>query len=263
MKKLFLLSLVSLNALAWGPTGHRVVGEVAEKNLDPKILQKAKDMLGGQGLARVSTWSDEIRSEPDKYSYTFNWHYTDWADEQVEHDESHSSGQLLTAIRNQLKVLRDAAAPAESKVFALKFVIHLIGDLHQPLHVGNGTDLGGNGCKVLFHNEPTNLHAAWDEDLINYTKLSYTEIAQFISQGKKQSDIEAFKKGDLVDWALESKTLRMQIYPANTKAYCVPNPAPADLPKLSYDYSYKFVPVIEQRLYQAGIRLAQILEQNL
>lgn len=263
MKSFLLLSLVSLNALAWGPTGHRVVGEVAEKNLDPKVLVKARAILGGLSLSKVANWPDEIKSEPEKFSYTFNWHYTDWADDAHDHDEQTSSGQLLTSINNQLKILKDPASPAESKAFALKFVIHLIGDLHQPLHVGNGVDQGGNMCKVIFHGNATNLHALWDEGMIDFTKLSFTEMASFVAQGRSRENVLHWKTGTVVDWASESKVLRTQLYPANTKAYCQATVAPEEMPKLSYEYSYKFVPVVEQRLYQAGLRLAVILNQNL
>jgi S1/P1 Nuclease len=263
MRSFFLLSLLSFNAFAWGPTGHRVVGAVAEKNLDPKVLVKAREILGGSSLSRVANYPDEIRSEPEKFSYTFNWHYTDWADEAHDHDETSSSGILLTSLKNQLKILKDPASPAESKTFALKFVVHLIGDLHQPLHVGNGLDQGGNLCKVTFHGTPTNLHALWDEGLIDYTKLSFTEMASFVAQGRSRNDVLQWKTGDVLDWAQESKTLRMQIYPANPKAYCQAAVAVDEMPKLSYEYSYKFVPMMEQRLYQAGLRLAVILNQNL
>lgn len=276
MKKfIFALMFLSANAFAWGPTGHRVVGAVAEKALEPSVAVKVYEILDGQNLARVSTWPDEIRSEPEKYSYTFNWHFTDWKDDDHTHDESSSSGKLLSAIKEQLAVLKDPAAAKDKKVFALRFIVHLVGDLHQPLHVGNGLDQGGNKCRVTFMGEQTNLHSVWDEGMINFTKLSFTEIASFVSQGRTKEQVAAWKSGDVVDWALESKTLRTTIYPAevstpanqvmSVKQYCRSDVkvAPEDMPKLSYEYSYKFVPVMEERLFQAGIRLAMLLNQAL
>jgi hypothetical protein len=275
MKTLLLaLTLLSTNAFAWGPTGHRVVGAVAEKSLDPKVALKVFEILDGQTLSRVSNWSDEIKSEPETYSYTYNWHFTDWKEEDHVHDETNSSGKLLTSIKEQLAVLKDPQAAKEKKAFALKFVVHLIGDLHMPLHVGNGLDQGGNKCRVLFHNQQTNLHALWDEGMLEFTKLSFSEMANYVSQGRTREQVAAWRSGDVVEWALESKVLRSKIYPTevtapsavmSVKQYCrsdikVPT---EDMPKLAFEYSYKFVPVMEERLFQAGIRLAMVLNETL
>jgi hypothetical protein len=269
------LGLLSANAaFAWGPTGHRVVGAVAEKHLDISVHSKIFKILDGQSLSRVANWPDEIKSEPAKYSYTFNWHYTDWADDVHDHDETTSSGKLLGSIKEQVAVLKNPEATQEAKVFALKFIVHLVGDLHQPLHVGNGLDQGGNLCKVTFQGQAMNLHALWDEGMINFTKLSFSELADYVSQGHTREEILAWKSGTVVDWALESKELRGKIYPENV----LPTPEPMSIkqycrkdivlsaeetPKLSYEYSYKFVPVAEQRLYQAGVRLAMVLNEAL
>lgn len=275
MKTLALAALfVTTNALAWGPTGHRVVGAVAEKHLDPAVAVKAFKLLGGQSLSRVSTWSDEIRSEPQTYSHTYNWHYTDWKDEDHKHDETKSSGKLLTSIREQLSVLKSAEASPEKKAFALKFIVHLVGDIHMPLHVGNGLDRGGNNCKVLFHKKETNLHALWDEGMIDFTNLSFTELASYVSQGRTREEISSWKSGDVTDWALESKILRASVYPSDVvppkapmsvKSYCRTDGqvTQEETPKLAYEYSYQFVPVIEKRLFQAGIRLAVMLNEAL
>jgi hypothetical protein len=268
------LGLLSANAFAWGPTGHRVVGAVAEKHLDISVHSKIFKILGGQSLSRVANWPDEIKSEPAKYSYTFNWHYTDWADDVHDHDETTSSGKLLGSIKEQVAVLKNPEATQDAKVFALKFIVHLVGDLHQPLHVGNGLDQGGNLCKVTFQGQAMNLHALWDEGMINFTKLSFSELADYVSQGHTREEILAWKSGTVVDWALESKELRGKIYPENVlptpepmsvKQYCRKDivVTAEEIPKLSYEYSYKFVPVAEQRLYQAGVRLAMVLNEAL
>lgn len=275
MKKLFLTAiLISSNAFAWGPIGHRVVGEIAEKHLDVEVLLKVQGILKGESLARVSTWSDEIKSEPQTYSNTFNWHFTDWKDEDHVHDETKSEGKLLTSIREQLAVLKDPAASQDMKAFALKFVVHLVGDVHMPLHVGNGIDRGGNACRVLFHNKETNLHALWDEGMIEFNKLSFTELARFASEGRSASEIVEWRKGDVIDWAQESKDLRASIYPDDVvpsqakmsiRQYCSTGlkVGKEDMPKLGFEYSYKFVPVVEKRLFQGGLRLARLLNEAL
>src|SRR5690606_30761045 len=102
--------------------------------------------------------------------------------------------------------------------------------------------MGGNTCKVLFHNKPTNLHALWDEGMIDFTKLSYTELTSLVSQGQKIEDIRNWKTGTATDWAKESKELRSKIYPAGVE--CNKEVPEENLVKLSYEYSYKYVPVI-------------------
>ena len=275
MKFLILSTILfSANSFAWGPTGHRVVGEIAQKHLSAQAATQIKTILKSQSLARVSTWPDEIKSEPGTYKHTFFWHYTDWADDVHQHDESNISGKLMTSINDHLKVLKDPTAAQDKKALSLKFLVHLIGDLHMPLHVGNGLDHGGNNCRVTFHGKPTNLHALWDEQMIDFTKLSFTEMTNFVSQGRTRTDMAEIMKGTPLDWALESKNLRATLYPENVstpkvpmslKEYCRKDVlAPVEeLPKLGYEYSYKFMPVVEKRLFAAGLRLAYLLNQSL
>lgn len=275
MKNLiFAMVMISTNALAWGPTGHRVVGDVAENHLQASVFYRVTEILGGQSMSRVSNWPDEIKSEPETYSHTYGWHYTDWKEGDHDHDEEQSSGKLISSLKDHIEVLRDPAATNAAKAVALKFVIHLIGDLHQPLHVGNGLDQGGNKCRVTFHKKEMNLHALWDEAMIDFTNLSYTELSDYVSQGRSDEETSEYASGDILDWALESKNLRSTIYPANVRAseepmsvmqYCRSDIVvdPADMPKLAYEYSYKFMSVVEKRLFQSGVRLAFILNQNL
>ncbi len=270
------LMLVSSSAVfAWGNTGHRVVGEVATKFLDIDVLVKANRILKGQSLAHVSTWADEIKSEPATYQHTYNWHYTTWQTEDHEHgenEENSTTGFLLKSINEHLAVLRDPKATDDQKAFALKFLVHLIGDIHMPLHVGNGTDQGGNFCKVTYMGKAWNLHALWDEGLIEYTNLSYTEMAKFVSEGKTGADVKAIRNSTVLDWALESKNIVPTMYPADVvpstepmsiRNYCKKEVLPEEMPKLSYEYAYKFLPVVERRLYEAGVRLGMLLNQNL
>lgn len=275
MKFLFLsLLLVTGKAFGWGSTGHRAVGAVAEKYLDPAVAVKLLAITGGQTLSRVSNWPDEIKSEPETFSHTYNWHYTDWKEEDHEHDETKSQGKLLTAINEQLAVLKDAQSSKDKKAFAVKFIVHLIGDLHQPLHVGNGLDQGGNKCRVQFHKKDTNLHALWDEGMIDFTNLSFTELANYVAQGRSREDILSWKTGDVVSWAKESKVLRSTIYPEDVtpasapmsvKQYCRSDVVvtAAEMPKLAFEYSYRFMPVVEKKIFQAGLRLAVILNSAL
>lgn len=267
MKKILVIALAlsSVKAFAWGPTGHRAVGEIAQKHLYVHAISKIAILTNGQSLAKISTWPDDIKSEPEKYSHTFNWHYTDWKIDQHHHDETQSEGKLIGALNEQIAVLKNPLAPQNKKLEALKFVVHFVGDLHQPLHVGNGVDRGGNNCKVIFHGQKTNLHALWDEGVINFTGLSFVELARFSTEGRSLNDFNNARTGSILDWAKESKTLRETIYPQNSNLYCRAdgNVSAEDMPRLSYEYSYKFMPVIEEKIFKAGIRLAQILNDAL
>jgi S1/P1 Nuclease len=271
-----ILALLSSGAVfAWGNTGHRVVGEVASRFLEIEALVKTNQILDGQSLARVSTWPDEIKSDAPTYQYTFNWHYTTWQTEAHDHSENEenaTTGLLLKSINEQIAVLKDPAAAKEKKAFALKFLVHLVGDIHQPLHVGNGTDQGGNFCKVTYMAKPYNLHSLWDEGMIDFSNLSFTELARFVYQGRSLDEIRKAKTGSIVDWARESKELVPTLYPADVtpstepmsiRKYCQKEVLPEDMPKLSYEYAYKHLPVIEKRLFEAGVRLAVLLNEAL
>lgn len=276
--KTFIAALVLMSSsavFAWGNTGHRVVGEIATRFLNVDTLVKVHKILKGQSLAHVATWPDEIKSDPATYQNTFNWHYTTWQSDAAEHtesDENSTTGFLLKSINEQLAVLRDPKATDDQKAFSLKFVVHLVGDIHMPLHVGNGTDQGGNFCKVTYMGKPYNLHSLWDEGMLEFTNLSFTEIVKFVSEGKTVEEVKAIKNGSIVDWALESKNIVPTLYPLDivpspepmsVRTYCKKEVLPEEMPKLSYEYAYKFLPVVERRLYEAGVRLGMLLNENL
>ena len=269
-----LLGSVSPQLLAWGQTGHRSIGLVAQQHLSAEAARKAEALLDGQSLAQAASWADEIKSDP-KFAYADPWHYTTWQDGDDDFHAGHEdkgSGFLLSQIERQLAVLKDAKASKADKAQALKFTVHLVGDLHQPMHVGGGGDQGGNFCKVTWHGRATNLHRVWDSDMIGQTDLSFTELAAFASEGRSREQAKAWQAGTPRDWAAESRALRADAYPAEVVAptapvsrltYCERNVAPDAMPKLGYEYSYRFLPVVYDRIYLGGVRLARLLEQAL
>jgi len=276
-----ILNLSILNsAFAWGPTGHRVVGEVAQKYLTLLTKIKIKKLTNGHSLAQFATWPDEIKSDPDKYSHTYHWHYTDWPNGQDKYSTKDNHGSLITSLEDNLKILKNKKLSNDERSKALKFVIHLMGDLHQPLHIGNGTDRGGNNCKVVFHKQLINLHRLWDADMINFTNLSYTELSNFVNVTSK-SAVKEIKKGNVLSWAKETKNLRESIYPIDGQTTKQDNPkvpqvtgerrycqkdntlTETELPQLGYRYSYVFMPIVEKRLLYAGIRLAKVINDAL
>lgn len=237
-------------AFSWGKTGHRIVGEVAQRNLNSRALKGIKELAGTEDLSKISTWPDEIRSDP-KMGYTAPWHYASIPNGKTYFDQKRNKdGDVIEALYRFEDTLRNPKESKENKIFALKFLTHMAGDLHQPLHVGLAEDRGGNTIKVKWFKTETNLHALWDEDLVDFEKLSFTEYANYLNHFTKDEKKD-WEKGTYIDWARESQELRPVVYDFKG----------ADIPNLSYEYNYKVKPVIEMRLKQAGLRLAIVLNK--
>lgn len=231
----------------WGATGHRTVGEIAENYLTRKAKKAINKLLDSHGLAFYSTFADDIKSDKafDKY---YTWHYVNF-DFDTEYDpaKADKNGDLIQGLETCIKTLKDPNASAEDKAFYLKMLIHFIGDLHQPLHVGRGEDKGGNDIKVKWFNESSNLHRVWDSDMIDSYKMSYYEIADN-SEKLSKNQVLAIQKGSILDWAYESQGLAKTVY-ASAK----------NDDKLSYRYSYDYLTTMRQQLQKSGIRLAKVL----
>lgn len=247
MKNLiFIFSVTFLSSTAvfgWGANGHRIVGEVAWQHLTPKAKKNVKRVLGNESLAMCSNFMDFIKSEPS-YDSLSPWHFCT-IKEDDHYGHSPEEGDVIMAINKFTEELKTKKYSVD-EAFALKCLAHLIGDIHQPLHVGNGQDRGGNDIKVEYMWQKTNLHRIWDEDMIDQQRLSYTEYVNWINFASKQ-DITNWQSTTVVDWANESKAARAQVYtyPENLK--------------LSYRYTYDNIDLLNQRLLQAGIRLAGVL----
>lgn len=240
----FSLGTIS-NSLAWGPTGHRVIGEIADKHLSKKARKEISALLGHQSLAEVSTWMDEIRSD-DRYDYTHSWHYTTIPEGKTYETRDNDQGQLVERIEMMITTLKSEDSSQASQTEALKFLVHLVGDLHQPLHVGNGEDRGGNDVKVRFFYENSNLHRVWDSGMINHKLFSYTELAAIVDHASEQQ-VTAWMQGSAAAWAEECIQYREQIYDTG------------DPERMGYEYVYKNWSLLESQLLKAGIRLAGIL----
>ena len=229
----------------WGKTGHRVVGQIAQDNLTPSALQAVTEILNGETLATASTWSDEIKSDSSYDEYK-KWHYVNLPLDKKYCEVEHQSENIVTAINKCIKVLKDSTSTKEDKTFHLKFLVHLVGDIHQPLHVGRYEDLGGNKIYVKFFGENSNIHRVWDSDMINNFKMSYTELSGYLQSYKKID----FKQGDAICWANESQHQVKRIYSKIQGQE-----------RLSYPYLFDNFYIVKDRLFRAGIRLANILNK--
>jgi hypothetical protein len=251
MKTYFILlcSLIfSTSALGWGRIGHMTVGRIAENHVSAESRKKIAEILGTDTLAQVSNWADEIKSDP-KWRYTAGWHYANMEEGQdYKTSKKNSHGDILRAISLSLRVLKDSKATVVNKQCALKWLVHLMGDLHQPMHMGYASDKGGNNFKVRWLNRPTSLHEVWDDNLIELQKLSFSEYATFIDHADKTTSSD-FMKGDILSWAMEGRSFLAGAY---------------DYPKgpyAAFAYSYAHLGDMNAQLLKAGVRLAGLLDE--
>jgi hypothetical protein len=234
---------------AWGPTGHRVVGRIAERHLAPETAREVAAILGPERLAFVGTWADDIRSDP-AWAKAETWHYvTIPAGVTYADSRKNEAGDVLEAIARFERVLADAAAPRPRRQEAIRWLVHLVGDLHQPMHVGQRDDRGGNEVVVLWFGEPSNLHAVWDSGMIDRMEMSSVELAEKIDVALP-AQVAAWQATSPLAWADESRA-------ASDPAYALGDR------RLSWKYLYEHTPVVERRLLQAGIRLAGLLDRAL
>ncbi len=243
---LLLITCAPLAALAWGPTGHRVVGEIADHHLSHKARKAITRILGSESLAIASTWMDEVRSD-SSYNNTHDWHWVTIPDSlNYAASEKNPKGDVVEAIERTKTLLRSDTVPLERKRVYLRFLIHLIGDIHQPLHVGRGDDKGGNDFQVQWMKKGTNLHRVWDSEMIEQVGLSYTELAMSLDCVNEAQRTE-WQRGTAADWAQEAMACRAQVYAAKRGD------------DIGYNYLYKNWPLVQRQLAKGGIRLAGVL----
>ena len=244
--RIFLLFLFFDFMFGWGNTGHRIVGKIAENHLSRTAKQKIKTLMGHHDIALLSYWADEIKSDP-KWDHARDWHYATIPDDE-EYVKGKHRGKVIEKVQEFSNVLLNQNIPKIKKQNAFKFLVHFIGDIHQPLHIGNGKDRGGNTVKVKWFNEPTKLHAVWDSKMIDGQNLSYTEYANFLMIGADSSMVSKWIKDDVLTYSHESRDYRNMCYDYEDG-------------NLGYDYIFKNKPLLEKRLLQGGIRLAGTLNR--
>jgi len=255
-------SLIPAPALAWGKTGHRVVAAIADTQLSGLARAHVREILGGaESLDEAANWPDEMRSAPGDFwqKTATHWHYVTLNG--IIYDHAPPEGDALKALDHFRSVLRDPNASLADKQLALRFIVHLVGDLHQPLHVGKCCDKGGNDVKVSWFGKPTNLHAIWDSQLVDEEQLSFTELAAKLGRHISNQNVLDWWDINPRDWISESGEIRDTLYPPSgpKAAKGRKKSRRPTVPELSYAYVYKFTPLMERRLSQAGVRLAAYL----
>ncbi|WP_194852480.1 S1/P1 nuclease [Nonlabens antarcticus] len=251
---LFLVCLLlSINAQAydWGQTGHRATGAIAENYLTYKTKRAIADLLDGQSLAFVSTYGDEIKSD-NAFRMYGPWHYVNVPfDSTYEEHEHNDKGDIITGIDTCIKIIKSKTATKQEKAFHLKLLVHFIGDLHQPMHVGIGDDKGGNDFQVSWYNNGTNLHSVWDSRMIESYGMTYSELADNMPALSKE-ERQKMQSGTHRDWMVDSRVVIKDIY-ANTEVG----------EKLGYRYMYDYFDTVRNQLQKGGVRLAGLLNELL
>jgi hypothetical protein len=224
-----------------------VVGKIADSYLTGKTKRAINKLLNNQSLALVSTFGDDIKSDR-RYNKFYSWHYINMPlDMDYEDSKKNPNGDLVSGINYCITVIKDDNASNNDKVFYLKLLIHFIGDLHQPMHVGLEEDRGGNDFKVQWFYNDSNLHSVWDREMIDSYGMSYTELANNADVLTKQ-EVQEIQKGSVVDWVNETHEITRTVYDTVK---------PDE--NLRYQYSYNNFTTVRTQLQKAGIRLAKIL----
>jgi len=237
----------------WGMLGHRIVGQVAQSYLTPKAKAAVQKILGSESIAMASNWADFIKSD-SAYNYISSWHYVDMdsgltKNQVKQYLQTDTATDLYTKINFVIGQLKNKHLSIDKKRMYLKLLIHFVGDAHQPLHVGHHSDQGGNKIRVTWFGTPTNFHRMWDEELIDYQQLSYTEYTNVINHATQKQRL-AWQKQPISEWIIESYQLAEQLY-----TEVQPDQ------KLSYRYNFDHIQILNERLLKAGVRLAGLLNE--
>jgi hypothetical protein len=243
---------LTLVLVSWGYKGHRLVALIAQNHLTPQAQSGVKSLLGNETLADVAPWADEARQEP-QYKYTTPWHFLN-VEQGMTYPQfaafvkSSTKESLYTAINKCIVDLKSQTTTKEQKLVALKFLIHLVGDAYQPMHVSRAEDKGGNTIQVQFDGKGTNLHTLWDSRLIDHEGLSESQLVAKLEERSKRSDVGAYQSGEVTRWLYESYTLSNKLYAEV-----------ASNNKLDESYYNSHISLVEERLAAAGLRLAGVL----
>ena len=244
-----LFSVIALNMLAWDAVGHKIIADIAYHNLTRKARNQCDKTLGEKGIIYYSSWADEVRSD-STYNYSSAWHYQNLAPNLTDSDlallyknPSMEGEHAFFAIETMKTRLKRDKNDAE----ALKFLVHFVGDVHQPMHTGRAEDRGGNSISVTWFRNPTNLHSVWDGRIIEAKRMSYSEYSEYLRH-KFAKNTKEFKQNSM----LQSIQL---VYNVSNKIYNY------GVPENTYRYIYDFSDDTDEMLFRAGIILANVLNE--
>jgi len=249
-KKLILVLFILLHTFtyAYDAIGHRIISDIAYANLTPKVRKHVDKVLGTKGIIYYSTWADEVRSD-DSYKYSYQWHYQNLKDDMTVDelkfliDNPAAEGEHLFYA---LDLLSKRIKTNKNDKEALKFLVHFIGDLHQPMHLGRKDDLGGNRVPIKWFGRDINIHGLWDTQMLEARKMSYTEFSEYLQLRYAHQKAD-FLKADMLASVKAGYAIRNKIY-----AYTNTN---------NYHYLYNFNHKLDTMLYRGGLFLASYLNE--
>lgn len=246
-------------AMAWGAMGHRLVAALAADELTPAATAEVATLLEGEAtptLPGIAAWADELREhDPDLGRRSTRWHFVNLGEQQCTYEAARdcpSGNCVVGAIESQVAVLADRQRSRAERAQALKFVVHFVGDVHQPLHAGYLRDKGGNTVQVNLDGQGTNLHSLWDSKLLAAASLDETAYLERLRALPLVVPVPARAlPPDSPSWARQSCSIAIQpgVYPSSSKV-------PAG-------YADTWRPVLEARLRRAGTELAWVLNAAL
>ena len=246
------------NIFAWGPKGHDVVAAIAEQNLTKKAKKALDELLDGKSIVYYSSWMDNIQNSPywkKGYHLTKTWHYAN-VDKGMTYQTmtKNEKGDVVVALNKLTKELTENQANLTDsmKVDYVKMIVHMVGDLHCPMHAGRLSDRGGNSLKIKFFGQPTSLHSLWDSKMIDAArKWSYSEWASHLDRKDKKFK-KSVAQGSYEEWFIATVEKAAEIYDYVERT-------PEKSQNFSYQYVYDFSPMLEESLLLGGYRLAYVL----
>lgn len=252
MKKtigLFLVCTGVLNAFGWGQKGHDIVAFIAQNNLTPKTEAAIDSLLDGYSVVYWANWLDNASHTQD-YAYSKTWHYKNIdAGKTFENAPKIKEGNIVDALYDQIAIVSDSLTSKDDKALALKMIIHFLGDIHQPLHMGHASDRGGNYHNIKWFKGGTNLHTVWDTNLPEAAHAwSHTEWQREIDRVSDEQRIQILQGGTPDSWGAETYEICKEVY----------HSTPIGI-NVEYDYIAKWTPTVEMQLEKGGLRLADLL----
>ena len=261
MKKIFIIIAVlmcSISTYAWGPMGHDVVAAIAEQNLTRKAKRNIEKLLDGHSIVFYASWMDNIQNSPSwkgGYDKTKSWHYANVDEgETYQTMKKNENGDVVSSLNKLVWELTENYDNLTDSIRAdyIKMIVHMVGDLHCPMHAGRLSDRGGNGTKVKWFNEKTSLHSVWDSKMIESARRwGYQEWVEQLDR-KDRKFKKAIVRGTYEDWFMKTVENAADIYNYVERLG-------EKEPNLSYQFVYDFSPILEESLTLGGYRLAYVL----
>ncbi len=240
-------------SMAWGTQGHRIAGEIANSYLNKKTRKAIAAILGNESIAIGSNWADFIKSDTN-YRYLSNWHFINLPAALTKNAVDNflaadTATDVYTKINWLTVQLENKLLSSDKQQLYLRVLIHLVEDIHQPLHVGRPEDLGGNRVTLNWFNDASNLHQVWDSKLIDFQQLSYTEYVAAINFTTKQQR-KQWQAEPVSEWIWQSYQHSERIYTGVKNG-----------DRLGFEYNFKHIATVNEQLLKAGVRLAGLLNR--